>query len=273
MSEQACKVCGKTHENGFCTTQEGKELAGLEVIKQAQTHVGRLLVDRGVLSQEELDALPSDRLDEFLVRSGHELKTLPEQISGEAVKKTRRMLGLREPGTTEVSVEQRQEQIELLVQEMRRYLEKLRVHQSDVVGMILCGSRMDTRKVPSATSDVDVVLVFKPGFVLDPSTPEGEKLLFHLRGFSDNTPTESGLPVELDEFFAEDSLIDKLVAADPSMLIWGWNAKATRYIGEGLQGKDEGAVNERIHELLVGEALEAKRKEKVRTAAEKFLAP
>jgi len=243
------------------------------VVEQAQARVGELLVDRGILTSEELGSLSPDRLDEILVRSGHELRDLPEEIPEEARKKTRRMLGLGESGAREVSVEQRRAEIEQLVGEMRRYLEKLRAHQDNIVGMILCGSRMDTQKIPAKTSDVDVVLVFKPGFTLDPSTPEGEKLLYHLRNFSDTTSTESGLPVELDEFFGEDTLTDKLAATDPGMLVWGWNAQATRYIGDGMGGKDEGAVNDRIHELLAGEAFEAKRKEKVKSAAKKYLAP
>lgn len=273
MSEELCKICGGDHPTGFCTTPEGKERAQEGAIEQAQKRAGDLLVGRGVLTSEELESLSSDRLDEILVRSGHELRDLPQEIPEEAKKKTRRMLGLGESGLREVSVEQRELEIEQLVGEMRRYLEKLKSHQENIVGMILCGSRMDTRKVPAQTSDVDVVLVFKPGFTFDPSTPEGEKLLFHLRDFSDNTPTESGLPVELDEFFGEDALADKLATADPSMLVWGWNAQATRYIGEGMDGKNEGAVNDRIHELLAGEAFEMKRKEKVETAAQKFLAP
>ena len=273
MPEELCKLCGGDHQTGFCTTQEGKERVQEGMIEQAQKRAGDLLVERGILSAEELGSLPPDRLDEILVRSGHELRGLPQEISEEARKKTRRMLGLGEFGVREVSVEQREMEIEQLVGEMRQYLGKMKVHQDNIVGMILCGSRMDTRKVPAKTSDVDVVLVFKPGFTMDPSTPEGEKLLFHLRSFSDHTPTDSGLHVELDEFFGEDVLADILAAADPSMLVWGWNAQATRYIGEGMQGKDEGAVNDRIHELLSGDALEAQRKEKVKTAAEKFLAP
>jgi predicted nucleotidyltransferase len=273
MPEASCKICGGDHSTGFCTTQEGKERAQEGMIERAQKRAGDLLVDRGVLSSEELKSLPQDRLDEILVRSGHELRDLPQEIPEEARKKTRRMLGLGEFGAREVSVEQREMEIEQLVGEMRRYLEKMKAHQENIVGMILCGSRMDTRKVPATTSDVDVVLVFKPGFTIDPSTPEGEKLLFHLRNFSDNTPTDSGFPVELDEFLGEDVLTDKLVAGDPSMLVWGWNAQATRYIGEGMEGKDEGAVNDRIHELLARDVFEVQRKEKVKMAAEKFLAP
>lgn len=273
MPEELCKICGGDHPTGFCTTSEGKEQAQEGVIEQAQKRVGGLLVERGIVTPEELGDLPPDRLDEILVRSGHELRDLPEEIPEEARKKTRRMLGLGESGVREVSVEQRELEIEQLVDEMRRYLEKLKSHQENIVGMILCGSRMNARKVPAQTSDVDVVLVLKSGFTLDPSTPEGEKLLVHLRGFSDTTPTDSGLPVELDEFIGEDALADKLVAADSSMLVWGWNTEATRYIGDEMEGKDEGAVNERIHELLAGESFETKRKEKVETAAQKFLAP
>lgn len=62
---------------------------------------------------------------------------------------------------------------------------------------------------------MDVVLVFKSGFKLDPSTQEGERLLFHLRDFTDTHQTNSGIPVELDEFFAEDTLVDKLASTDP----------------------------------------------------------
>lgn len=241
------------------------------MVEQARDQVSRQLVERGILTREELEAMPSDRLDELLVRSGHELKQLPEHIPSQAVNKTRRMLGLGETGGREISLEQRRAQIEALVNEMRGYLERFRARQENLVGMVLCGSRMDERKIPADASDVDVVLLFKPGFTLDPSTSEGEELLYRLRDFSDNTPTDSGFPVELDEFYAQDKFVDGLLQADPKMLVWGWNPQATRYIGAPIGGKGEADVNERMRSLLKGESFETQRRQKVVEAARTLL--
>ncbi|MBI4592270.1 hypothetical protein HY733_02370 [Candidatus Uhrbacteria bacterium] len=86
MQEHFCKVCGGDHSTGFCTTPEGKKQTEKRMIEQAQTRVGKILLDRGILTSEELGSLSSDRLDEILVRSGHELESLPEEIPEEARK-------------------------------------------------------------------------------------------------------------------------------------------------------------------------------------------
>lgn len=271
MSEKPCTICGGDHQTGFCTTPEGKELAERALIERAHEHIRQLLLDRNIVTRDESELLSVDRLDELLVRSGHALKDLPEQIPEVAIQKTRRMLGLGESGKNEGSTEQRQQEIEKLVDEMRVYLEKFQVHQDNIVGMILCGSRLDKRKVPAPNSDVDVVLVFESGFTLDPSTPEGESLLFHLRGFSDSVRTESGFEVELDEFYGVDTLQKKLANADSEMLVWGWNADATRYIGNAISGRDEALVNERIHELLTGDAFTTPRRNMIHSAAQKLI--
>ncbi|HAU66386.1 MAG: hypothetical protein UT30_C0001G0060 [Candidatus Uhrbacteria bacterium GW2011_GWF2_39_13] len=271
MFEESCKICGGKHRTGFCTTSEGKEMKEERIIKDAQEKVSTLLGQYGIVSTQEQKQLSSECLNEFLVRSSHEFVNLPTEISDQTKKKIRRMLGLGETGARELSSEERDKQIEMLIMEMRGYLEKLRVHQDDILGMILCGSRMDNQKMPAEESDVDVVFIFKSGFHLDPSTPEGEKLLYHLRDYTDKTASDSGFPVEIDELYGEDIFFKKMTQADSEMLIWGWNADAVRYIGEPLGELNESSVNEYIQQTLTNNVFKEKRQNRIKEAAQKLL--
>ncbi|MBU1778410.1 hypothetical protein KJ992_01995 [Patescibacteria group bacterium] len=199
------------------------------------------LIYKNLLTKKEANSISSNKVDELIVRTAHKYELVPDEIPQFYINKARRTLGLQ-PNLDEgeIDTEKRGGEIKKLTEEMREYLKKFKAKCPEVLGMILCGSRMDADKLPAPNSDVDTVLVLKEGTITDPRTEEGETLLYRLRDFSDNTPTDSGFPVELNESYSTDDLFVKLQnPTDKNKLIWGWDPKAIKYIGENIGDLDE----------------------------------
>ncbi|MDD5217887.1 MAG: hypothetical protein PHS88_07265 [Candidatus Omnitrophica bacterium] len=199
------------------------------------------LTDKNFLTKEESILVSPEKVDELIVRTAHEYEHIPTEIPPQNIDKARRILGLQPNlGEGKIDTSERNDEIKKLVGEMRGYLEKFKAQCPEVLGMILCGSRMDPDKLPAPNSDVDTVLVLKEGTITDPRTPEGEALLYRLRAFSDSNPSDSGFPVELDELYSTDDLLAKLQdPTDKSKLTWGWNPNIVKYIGDNIDDLDE----------------------------------
>lgn len=226
------------------------------------------LTDRNFLTGEEVALISPDKVDELIVRTAHEYEQIPDEISQTHIDKARRILGLQPNlGEGRIDTTERNREIKKLTEEMRGYLEKFKAQCPEVLGMILCGSRMDPDKLPAPNSDVDTVLVLKEGTITDPRTPEGEALLYKLRAFSDSTPTDSGFPVELDELYSTDDLLAKLQdPTDKSKLTWGWNPNTVKYIGDNVGDLDELGAQIKILEGINHPDMIKFKKEKVAEA-------
>lgn len=228
------------------------------------------LTDNTFLTREESALVSPEKVDELIVRTAHEYENIPDKIPQQHIDKARRILGLQPNlGEGRIDTSKRDGEIKTLTEEMRGYLERFKAECPEVLGMILCGSRMDPDKMPAPNSDVDTVLVLKEGTVTDPRTPEGEALLYRLRAFSDNTPTDSGFPVELDELYSTDDLLTKLEdPTDKSKLTWGWNPDIVKYVGENIGDLDEIGAQIEILKGIKHPDMEKFKKQKVTEAKE-----
>ncbi len=242
------------------------------VVKQARDRVMGMLNDQAILVPGESSVLRPASLDELMVRFGADLVGT-EKSTQEQKKKIRRVLGLAsEEGGPLPQPEKRQTEIRELTEGMRKYLEFFQKAQPAVVGMVLCGSRMDKGKSPDPESDVDVVLVLKKGTIADPRTPEGEKTLFALRGYTDNNPTEDGRQVEVDGLYAADKLVESMRSEneDPRM-IWGWNPDAITYVGDDFEDMNEDDVKSFLALQLKSETADALRRQMIKKAAQMII--
>ncbi|PIX62249.1 hypothetical protein CO057_04030 [Candidatus Uhrbacteria bacterium CG_4_9_14_0_2_um_filter_41_50] len=223
------------------------------------------LTDRNFLTRDESALVSPKKVDELIVRTAHEYEHVPDEIPQQHIDKARRILGLQPNlGEGRIDTSERDEEIKTLTEEMRGYLEKFKAECPEVLGMILCGSRMDPDKLPAPNSDVDIVLVLKEGTITDPRIPEGEALLYRLRAFSDSTPTDSGFPVELDELYSTDDLLAKLQnPTDKSKLTWGWNPGIVRYVGDNIGDLDEIGAQIEILKRIKHPDMEKFKKQKV----------
>ncbi len=228
------------------------------------------LTDNTFLTREESALVSPEKVDELIVRTAHEYENIPDKIPQQHIDKARRILGLQPNlGEGRIDTSKRDGEIKTLTEEMRGYLERFKAECPEVLGMILCGSRMDPDKMPAPNSDVDTILVLKEGTVTDPRTPEGEALLYRLRAFSDNTPTDSGFPVELDELYSTDDLLTKLEdPTDKSKLTWGWNPDIVKYVGENIGDLDEIGAQIEILKGIKHPDMEKFKKQKVTEAKE-----
>ncbi len=238
--------------------------------KTAQTILLDFLVDNNFLTRNEVTLISPEKVEELIVRTAHDYEHIPNEIPQIQIDKARRILGLQPNlGEGRIDTTKRSEEIKRLTDEMRRYLEEFKARCPEVLGVILCGSRMDSDKLPAPNSDVDTVLVLKKGTITDPSTPEGEALLYKLRAFSDSTPTDSGFTVELDELYSADDLLAKLKNSnDKSKLTWGWNPSAVKYIGDNIDDLDELGAQIRILEGINNPGVVNLKKEKIAEAKE-----
>ena len=228
------------------------------------------LTDKNFLTSDESTLVSPDIVDELIVRTAHEYEHVPDEMPQQHIEKARRILGLQPNlGEGRIDTSERDGEIKRLSEEMRGYLEKFKAQCPEVLGMILCGSRMDPDKMPAPNSDVDTVLVLKEGTITDPRTPEGEALLYRLRAFSDNTPTDSGFPVELDELYSTDDLLAKLQdPTDKSKLTWGWNPDIVKYVGDSIGDLDELGAQIEILKGIKHPDMEKFKKKKVAEAKE-----
>lgn len=231
------------------------------------------LLAYGVLSSAEAAMLKPGSMNEIMVRFADGLAKLGEASEGQK-RKIRRVLGLGpRPGDPLPQPEQRSREIEGLMHEMRGYLKGMQEALPDVVGLVLCGSRMDKMRLPDPQSDVDVVVIRKSGTATDPRTPEGEKNLFDLRGYTDSHATGTGQPVEVDGIYAADKFIEAMKSPEEnSRLIWGWNPDALAYIGDSIEDMSEQDVESFISLELKSEKAENLRRQMVKRAVEKITA-
>lgn len=228
------------------------------------------LADKNFLTREEAGLLTPQKVDELIVRTAHEYEHVPDEIPQQHIEKARRILGLQPNlGEGRIDTSERDGEIKRLTEEMKGYLKKFKAECPEVLGMILCGSRMDPDKLPAQNSDVDTVLVLKEGTITDPRTPEGEALLYRLRAFSDSTPTNYGFPVGLDELYSTDDLLAKLQdPTDKSKLTWGWNPDIVKYVGENIGDLDELGAQIEILKAIKHPDMEKFKKQKVAEAKE-----
>jgi len=212
--------------------------------KSAQEIMIDFLVAKKIISTNEIPLVSSKKLEDTIRRNAHEFEHYPDKLTQAQIEAMRRTLGLQPNfGEGIINKVERDREIKKIVAEMQSYLEKFKTKCPEVLGMIIFGSRMDPDKLPTPDSDVDVVLILKEGVNTDPSTKEGEALLYRLRAFSDSTPTASGFAVEIDEIYSTNELFSKLKnPTDKSMPIWGWNPSAIKYVGENLDESDENEV-------------------------------
>jgi len=203
------------------------------------------LAEKNIIASNEVSALAPEKVEELIVRTAHDYNNPPAEIPQAQFEKARRILGLQPNlGEGRIDTTKRDGEIKNLVEEMREYLTKYRSQHPEVLGMILCGSRMDDGKMPAPNSDVDVVLVLKEGLKTDSNLPGGQELVQKLNSFTKENRTASDFPVELDEYYAADELFAKLQdPADTSKLTWGWNPKVVKYIGDNVGDLDELKVN------------------------------
>ena len=238
--------------------------------KTAEEIMLDFLTDKNFLTSDESALVSSEKVDELIVRTAHEYEHAPDEIPQQHIDKARRILGLQPNlGEGRIDTSERDGEIKRLSEEMKGYLEKFKAVCPEVLGMILCGSRMDPDKMPAPNSDVDTVLVLKEGTITDPRTPEGEALLYRLRAFSDNNPTDSGFPVELDELYSTDDLLAKLQdPTDKSKLTWGWNPDIVKYVGDNIGDLDEIGAQIEILKGIKHPDMEKFKKQKVAEAKE-----
>ncbi|MFH1620466.1 MAG: hypothetical protein ABIB04_00055 [Patescibacteria group bacterium] len=242
------------------------------IVVQARERVLGKLNEQGILTQDEASNLQSTQLNELMVRFAGNL-TETGDATQEQKKKIRRVLGLpSETGDPTPQLEQRKTEIRELTKKMRTYLESFRKDQPIIVGMVLCGSRMDAKKIPDPKSDVDIVLILKSGTETDPRTPDGERTLFAIRGYSDTHATEDGQPVEVDELYSADAFKEALQSSkENSRMIWGWNPNAVTYIGDGFEDMNEEDVGSFLTLQLKSETADALRRQMIHCAAQTIL--
>ena len=232
---RSCSKCGARHSTESCIDSERSDISVEQKIRDARHRVAELLISRGIVSDAELILVDEERIDELIVRSVDDLKAMPEHVSDAAIEKTRRMLGV---GVGVEDEEKRAKEIERLKKEMFVYIKDFQHHEPRVVGMVLCGSRLSKSKQPSASSDVDTVLILRGDTTVDPTTKEGKGLLFSLRDYTDSTKTASGFDVELDEIYSENEFLDTVNEMGEHVLVWGWDPEAVEYIGDDLASKE-----------------------------------
>ncbi len=236
--------------------------------KTAEEVMLYFLTEKNFLTRKESSLVSPEKIDELIVRTAHEYENIPDEIPQQHIEKARRILGLQPNlGEGRIDTSERDGEIKELTEEMRGYLERFKAECPEVLGMILCGSRMDPDKLPAPNSDVDTVLVLKEGTITDPRTPEGEALLYRLRAFSDSTPTDSGFPVEIDELYSTDDLLAKLKdPTDKSKLTWGWNPDIVKYVGDSIGDLDELGAQIEILKGIKHPDMEKFKKQKVAEA-------
>jgi len=234
------------------TTVETVNISTEAPEKTAHGIVLRFCVEKNILTLPESNLVSPAKVDELIVRTAHEYESLPDEIPQQHIDKVRRILGLKPNlGAGIVESTERAQEIKKVTTEMRVYLEQFRIECPEVLGMILCGSRIDPDKLPAPDSDVDAVLILRESTVTDPHTAQGEALLCRLKAFSDNTPSSSGFSVELDELYSVDDLFSKLQdPTDKSKLTWGWNPQIVKYIGDNIGNLDELGMQIKILEDL-----------------------
>lgn len=233
----------------------------------------KLLEGQNIISPQEAETLSESQFEELIVRCADQLADAQSATMNDeqSRQKVRRMLGLTQIDQAVPSMESRQQEIEQLVTEMRDYLRRFKDHLPYVKGFILCGSRMDVKKRPGASSDVDVVILLEAETPTDPRTPEGEKTLFALRDFSDNVKMTQGWDIELDELYSERKFTQVMESTDDRVkTIWGWNPNAVRYIGDLINGQNETEVNEYLQTSLRSAATQKIRRTMVIEAAKKL---
>ncbi|MCX6807606.1 MAG: DHH family phosphoesterase [Patescibacteria group bacterium] len=227
----------------------------------------KLLIKKNIITETESSHISDEGLEEFMVRRANDLKKIPKTIPKEQAEKIRRMLSLDSRENKKDRPETRKKEIEKIILEMRSYLKQFQTKCPEVIGMILLGSRINPNKIPSKNSDIDTVLILKEGFEATSKTRDGQAMVWKLRSFSDSLLTDSGLQVELDEFYTADRFFEKLDSnEDKSKLIWGWHPKAIRYIGSNIDGMNEAQVQTRILQALNSKKMRTLREEVITKA-------
>jgi len=227
-----------------------------------------LLIGKKIINDAEAQQIDEERLDELMVRTAHDFENLPEIIPQANIEKVRKILGLNlEFGEGRVDSSSRDGEIKALTQEMRIYLEKFKNEHPEVIGLVLCGSRMDSGKMPSSNSDVDVVVILKNGLAADSSTEDGRALISKLRSFSDANHTDAGFEVELDEFYSSDKFLAILDSStDEGKLTWGWNRNAVKYIGDNVERNDELQMQVKVLQGLNSKEIQSLKSETIAKA-------
>lgn len=231
--------------------------------KAVEQRVVELLIAKHIITSVEAISIDTQRLDELMVRTAHDFKELPKIIPEANIEKVRKILGLTpKAGEGTVDTILRDTEIAGITQEMRTYLEGLKTEYPEVVGMILCGSRMDHKKMPSLHSDIDIVIILKQRLVTDPKTEDGNGLIEIMRAYTDRNQTKTGIPVELDELYTADDLLKILKSKDDKgKLIWGWNPEAVKYIGDAIENMSEANVQTNLLQDLTSHEVQIQKQQ------------
>lgn len=145
-----------------------------------------------------------------------------------------------------INIEKRKTEIEQVTLEMRDYLRTFKEQHPYIVGCILCGSRMNPKKMPGSESDIDVILILEEGYSTDSHVPQGREVVESLVGFTQKNKTSSGFEVELDGFYTVSEFQEDMESDEykkEGKMVWGWNPSATRYIGDCIS-LNQNKINE-----------------------------
>lgn len=267
-SQQSKKIENKTIPVSVLKNTDSNETQ----LRPIETEMLDFLTNKDVISSEEILQVDKDRIEELLVRSASDPENFNLSDLQSKKEKIRRTLGLDPYSENDkIDAVQRNTEIKQLTEEMDNYLNKFKENHPEVVGLILCGSRMDSKKLPAPNSDVDAVIILQKGLKTESKTKEGRALVQKLVSYTNENPTDSGLEVQLDEFYSTDELFKVLDSPeDKSRLTWGWNSKSVKYIGGDIDNVGDLSVNIRILESLDSDQMQKLKSDKIIESKEKI---
>lgn len=206
----------------------------LEEIEAEQTiitGINQALIERSVVTADEVENLSSTAYEEFYVRFADYFEELPNELPEDKKRKARMVLGLEKLPPAE----QRETEIQETVAQMRDYLAKMQQEIPYVKGMIICGSRMDKDKIPLPTSDYDIVIIMDNGYEAGWANPEQEAVTKELLAYvnTHGAGPNSDIEVGINEYYNLDQFSTAIDSpTDRTKLIWGWKSEAMKYLGE-----------------------------------------
>lgn len=210
-----------------------------------EAHLLQRLLEFDVISSQEIAALTSEQIDELVLRLGAETFDF-KTLSKDAVEKLRRNLNLAPTKNAKIDIEKRKQEIVEAKAEITNYLKKIQKNFPEVVGFIVHGSRFNKHKVPSDTSDFDVVVLLQDGTPTQRDTDEHSEYLNKLVQFFVENATDTGKEVQVNEFFTAQSLQNTLDnSQNLTELNWVWSPDAVEYVGGGVEvGEEELSADE-----------------------------
>ena len=189
------------------------------------------LISQNELTNEESKNIIDSKLDEVIIRCAHDFINPPEIIPDEAISKVRRMIWLNETvWKWLVNLENRQTKIKNTIDEMTEYLANFKNHFPEVLWFILCWSRMDPKKLPAKSSDMDIIIICKNGFNVNHKEKKWEENLAKMHDYYTNNFSKSEFPIGPISSISINNLNDELNNPNENILKWWLNYNAIKYI-------------------------------------------